>query len=91
MDSTISIEELNCAMKKLKQKKSQGPDGITNEMLINVGKLVLYKLLEIFNKICQKGSPPPQSWREATMTPIYKKGNLKQNPQATDPSASQVA
>ena len=58
MDSTISIEELNCAMKKLKQKKSQGPDGITNEMLINVGKLVLYKLLEIFNKICQKGSPP---------------------------------
>ena len=34
MDSTISMEELNYAMKKLKQKKSPGPDGITNVMLI---------------------------------------------------------
>ena len=50
MDSTISMEKLNYAMKKLKQKKSPGPDGITNEMLINAGKPALYKLLEIFNK-----------------------------------------
>ena len=50
MDATISLEELNYAMKKLKQMKSPGPDGITNEMIINAGKLALYKLLEIFNK-----------------------------------------
>ena len=76
MDSTISIEELNYAMKKLQRKKSPGPDGITNEMLINAGKPALYKLLEIFNKTWQEGSPP-QSWREATMIPIHKKGKSK--------------
>ena len=35
MDSTISMEE---------QKKSPGPDGITNEMLINAGKPALYNI-----------------------------------------------
>ena len=63
-------------MKKLKQKKSPGLDGITNEILINAGKPALYKILEIFNKTWQEGSLP-QSWREATMIPIYKKGESK--------------
>ena len=76
MDSTISMEELNYAMKKLKQKKSTGPDGLTNEMLMNAGKPALYKLLEIFNKTMQEGSLP-QSWKEATMIPIHKKGKSK--------------
>ena len=49
MDSTISMEELNYAIKKLKRRKSPGPDGITNEM-IYAGNPALYKLLEIFNK-----------------------------------------
>ena len=77
MDSTIPMEELNYAMKKLKQKKSPGPDGITNEMLINAGKPALYKLLEIFNKTWQELGFLPQSWREATMIPIHKKGKSK--------------
>ena len=50
MDATISMEELNYAMKKLKQMKSPGQDGITNEMLINAGKPALYKLLEFSTK-----------------------------------------
>ena len=76
MDLTISMEELTYAMKKLKQKKSPRPDGITNEMLINAGKPALYKLLEIFNKSWQEGSLP-QSWGGATMIPIHKKGKSK--------------
>ena len=60
-------------------------DGITNEMLINVSKPALYKILEIFNKALQKGSLP-QSWREATIVTIHKKRKSK-----TDLSASQVA
>ena len=70
------MEEMDYAMKRLKQRKSPGPDGITNEMLINAGKPALYKLLEIFNKTWQEGSLP-QSWREATMIPIHKKGKSK--------------
>ena len=57
MDSTISMEELNYAMKKLKQKKSPGPDGITNEMPINAGKPAL-QALGNFNKTWQEGSLP---------------------------------
>ena len=60
MDLTISIEKLNYAMKKLKQKKSPGPVGITNEMLINAGKPALYKHLEIFSKTWQEGSTHSQ-------------------------------
>ena len=75
-NSTIPVEELNYAMKKLKQKKSPGPDGITNKMLINVGIPALYKLLEIFNKTWQEGSLS-QSWKEGTMLPIHKKGKSK--------------
>ena len=62
--------------KKLKRRKSPGPDRITNEMLTYAGKPVLYKLLEIFNKTWQEGSLP-QSWREATMIPIHKKEKSK--------------
>ena len=76
MDSTISMEELYYAIKKLKRRKSPGADGITNEMLIYAGKPALYKLLDIFNKTWQEGSLP-QSWREATMIPIHKKGKSK--------------
>ena len=38
MDSPISYEELSSALVKLKLKKSPGPDCITNEMIINLGK-----------------------------------------------------
>ena len=72
MDSTISMEELNYAV-----KKSPIPDGITNEMLINAGKPALYKFLKISTKQCNNESS--------------RKENLKQKPQATYLSASQVA
>ena len=50
MDSPILYEELKSALAKLKLKKSSGTDCITNEMIINLGKPALYKLLEIYNK-----------------------------------------
>ena len=76
MDSPISYEELNCALAKLKLKKSPGPDCITNEIIINLGKPALYKLLGIYNTSWEEGSLP-QSWREAIMIPIHKPGKAK--------------
>ena len=73
MDSPISYDELTSALAELKLKKSPGPDCITNEMIINLEKLALYKLLEIYNKSWEEGSLP-QSWREATMIPLHKPG-----------------
>ena len=86
MDSPISYEELNSALANLKLKKSPGPDCITNEMIINLGKPALYKLLEIYNKSWEEGSLP-QSWRKATMIPIHKPGKAQTKALVTDPLA----
>ena len=72
MNSPLSYEELTSALSNLKLKKSPGPDGITNEMIVNLGQPALHKLLDIFNKTWQEGTLP-QIWREATMIPIHKK------------------
>ena len=37
MNSPLSYEELTSALSNLKLKKSPGPDGITNEMIVNLG------------------------------------------------------
>ena len=76
MYKPITMAELKKAIKKLKKKKSPGPDGITNEMIMNLGIIALSKLLEIFN-LSWKNGDVPQIWKEATMMPILKKGKNK--------------
>ena len=76
MHTPITMAELRKAIKKLKKKKSPGPDGITNEMIMNLGNIALNKLLDIFNLSWRNGDVP-QIWKEATMMPILKKGKNK--------------
>ena len=59
-------------LKKLTPRKSPGPDGITNEMLIHLGSAAACKLLQIFHHSWEQGVLP-QIWREAIMVPIIKK------------------
>ena len=73
MKLPITLQELQTALRKLKKKKSPGPDGITNEMLTHLGNTATHKLLEIFNLSWEEGKVP-QIWREAIMIPVYKKG-----------------
>ena len=73
MKLPITLHELQSALKKLKARKSPGPDGVSNEMLTHLGSAAQCKLLEIFNSSWEKGKLP-QVWREATMTPILKTG-----------------
>ena len=49
------------------------PNAITNEMLTHLGNKATCKLLEIFNHSWETGTLA-QTWREATMIPILKKG-----------------
>ncbi|RUS73113.1 hypothetical protein EGW08_019135 [Elysia chlorotica] len=49
MTSPLTEQELTRAISKLKKHKSPGSDGITNEMIINLGTPARKKLLEIFN------------------------------------------
>ena len=73
MNQRLTLHELKTVLKKLKTKKSPGPDGITNEMLIHLGPTATSKLLEIYNHSWKQGQLP-QIWREAIMIPILKKG-----------------
>ena len=76
MTKDITASELQQALRQLKKKKSPGPDGITNEMLTNLGTTAQSKLLEIFNLSWREGKLP-QLWREAIMIPILKRGKNK--------------
>ena len=49
MNTNFSMKELEQATETLKDKKSHGPDKITNEMLKHLGKKAKAVLLKIFN------------------------------------------
>ena len=76
MEHKITMPELLKAIKKLKKKKSPGPDNITNEMIQHLGNTALQKLLHIINLSWSSGQVP-QCWKEAIMIPVLKKGKNK--------------
>ena len=73
MNKPFNMKEFEEALSTLKDKKSPGPDKITNEMLKHMGMRAKSKLLAIFNNSWKTGHVP-QNWREADMVPIHKKG-----------------
>ena len=76
MKQPLTLHELQTALRKLKTRKSPGPDGITNEMLKHLGSTATLKLLEVFNHSWETGDLA-QVWREAIMIPVLKKGKDK--------------
>ena len=78
MKKPFTLDEMEAAKAALKLKRSPGPDKITNEMLLHLGPKANSKLLQIFNNSWKTGNIP-QSWREATMIPILKKGKNKKD------------
>ena len=73
MTECLTLRELEEALKKMKQKKAPGPDGITNEMLIHLGPGAKRTLLRIYNQSWSTGTVPT-IWKEAVIRPIPKKG-----------------
>ena len=71
MQQPLRFGDLQRALKKLKSRKSPGPDGITNNMLVHLGSAAVCKLLQIFNHSWEQGVLP-QIWCEAIMIPILK-------------------
>ena len=76
MSHEIILRELMKAIKKLKKRKSPGPDNITNEMIQHLGNAALENLLGIFYLSWTSGQVP-RCWREATLIPVLKKGKNK--------------
>ena len=70
----ITEEEVRNVLRKLKTDKAVGPDGISNKLLkMTVGSIVP-SLTKLFNTVL-RSSRYPAIWKQANITPIFKKGN----------------
>ena len=61
-------------MQKMKQKKSSGTDGLSQEQMIHGSSALVKPLTKIINESIRTGIFP-ESWKEAVVTPILKKGS----------------
>ena len=70
---SITTEMIREKIKNLKENSAPGPDGITPTLLKGAREELLVPLKIIYNKSLQTGQVPKE-WREALVTPIFKKG-----------------
>lgn len=73
LDKPIELPELTEKMKSLKNKKSSGLDGISNEMLKHSSPKLRLAILTLFNLLLKSGHFP-EIWKENVITPIFKQG-----------------
>ena len=69
-------EEVERAIKRMKRHKAQGVDGITSDIIKLGGPIVLTYLTNIFYNIL-KTKQIPDSWHEAKIVILFKKGDPK--------------
>ena len=69
-------EEVERAIKRMKRHKAQGVDGITSDITKLGGPMVLTYLTNIFNNILRT-KQIPDSWHEAKIVILFKKGDPK--------------
>ena len=90
---TVSESEVLKHIKSLKCKKSSGFDGLSSYLLKKGSDVLVLPLTRIVNASITEGSFP-KAWKQAVITPIFKKGDTKQkenyHPVAGLPSASKV-
>ena len=61
-------------IKKLKDNKSPGIDGITPKLLKEIAEEISVSLAIMFNLSLREGTVPHE-WKHANVVPIFKKGN----------------
>ena len=77
-DITITEDMVKKVLDKLNMNKAGGPDNITPRLLRKCSEHLSKPLAIIFNKSLQTGDVPA-AWREANVSPLFKKGD-KTNP-----------
>lgn len=73
----VTRDEVDEAIKKLKNGKSPGHDKITAEMFKNMGILGKETLRQIYNKVWNE-EKVPSDWTLGVILPIHKKGDRKE-------------
>jgi len=74
LNASISLDEVEENIKKLKNRKANGVDRIPNELLKYGGAGVNEQIHILFNKILEE-KVVPNSWTTSITVPIYKKGD----------------
>lgn len=73
LDKRITMEEITRTIKRLKNNKSPGKDGITNEMIKSISPSLMEAMQHIFNIVLDTGIYP-YDWKVGLNIPIYKNG-----------------
>ena len=73
----FSMEELTCALRKLKNGKTKDGAGIAAEMLKQGGDDLHIAILDLFNDVLAPGASPPDTWKRSRLKVIFKKGDGK--------------
>ena len=74
LEPDILRSEVESAIKKLRNRKSPGSDGITAETIKAMGEIGIDIFWVLCNKIWREGKWPSE-WCESIFVPIYKKGS----------------
>ena len=69
LESPITKDEFISNLKKLKRGKANGPDSITNEMILEGGDSVHNAIISVFNSVLLSGMYPKE-WRNNLILPI---------------------
>ena len=75
LDKPISKDEILTAIRKLKNGKAAGPDGLIGEFYKFAATEIIDYLHELFNKLFDNGFYP-NDWSESIILPLFKKGNV---------------
>lgn len=74
LDKSITLEEINFAVTRLKNGKAAGPDGIPNECFKNLPPNWTHYLQNMFNVFLSQETIP-DDWCNSLIKLMYKKGN----------------
>ena len=71
---SLTSFEVESILKSLKTGKASGPDQISNRILKELAHSLSFPLCDLFNYSLSSGKVP-KLWKQANVTPIYKKGD----------------
>jgi len=74
LSQTPTIEEVAERIRRMKNNKAPGEDGITAELLKNGGQMLIKEIHELIKAIW-KSEKMPSKWNIGTICPIFKKGD----------------
>ena len=71
----VTIDEIRNCLRGMKRGKAGGEDGITIDLIIDAGDVVLIKLARLYTN-CFQTCSVPSAWKNFIMILIHKKGDI---------------